>query len=324
MQKLMPYFLKTIGVTLILVGMVGAYYGPLEIYVFYFFSEGGRFHYDGFGVGSFWFAALVVQNLGYYIVAALFIPVGIGHVKLRRWALTLTQLYLWFWAGTGLLLFGNWIGLTPAILRLDLSRDVLILRLVITGVASFTLLILTPVLALWFYKSEKVRSIFEGHDANTYWTERYPFPLLALILLLIILIIVLHSAIFFQSLFPMFGQIMLGRQSVYLLAFCILFSGVLIYGTVRLKTWAWWSSLAYLSLLTISTVMSFSRYDFHEIILMTHLPAYEMELINGLAMLHDYRLVSLFAPPLLAALGLVLYSKRYFGGKGHPGQVMTS
>lgn len=52
MQKLLPNFLRTTGLALILVGMVAAYYGPLEIYVFYFFSDGGRFHYDGFGVGS--------------------------------------------------------------------------------------------------------------------------------------------------------------------------------------------------------------------------------------------------------------------------------
>lgn len=80
MQRLIPIFLRIIGVVLIIVGIIAAYYGPLEIFVFYLFSEGGRFHYDGFGVGPFWFAALVVQNIGYYIIAALFLPVGIGHV----------------------------------------------------------------------------------------------------------------------------------------------------------------------------------------------------------------------------------------------------
>lgn len=80
-------FLKLIGVILILAGIVAVYYGPLEIHCYYLFSEGGRFHYDGFEIGSSGFAALVVQNIGYYIIAALLIPVGIGHVKLRRWAL---------------------------------------------------------------------------------------------------------------------------------------------------------------------------------------------------------------------------------------------
>jgi hypothetical protein len=97
MHTLIPKFLRVIGFVLVLFGLVAAYYGPLEIFVFYLFSEGGQFHYDGFSVGSFWFAALVVQNIGYYIIAALFLPVGIGHLKQCRWALTFTQLYLWVW-----------------------------------------------------------------------------------------------------------------------------------------------------------------------------------------------------------------------------------
>ena len=135
MQKLTITFLRVIGVILIFVGIVAAYYGPLEIFVFYLFSEGGRFYYDGFGMGSFWFAALVVQNIGYYIIALLCIPVGIGHVRLRRWALTLTQLYICFWLGAGILLVGSFILLIPSVLRLDLNQDVLLLQLLTVGVS---------------------------------------------------------------------------------------------------------------------------------------------------------------------------------------------
>ncbi len=101
MQKLISPFLRLLGGALLLVGLVGAYYGPLEIFVFYLFSEGGQFYYDGFGMGSLWFAYLVVQNLGYYIIAAICIPIGLGHIWLRRWALTLARLTLWFTLGSG-------------------------------------------------------------------------------------------------------------------------------------------------------------------------------------------------------------------------------
>ena len=52
MKKLVFLFLRIIGVVLVVVGLIAAYYGPLEIFVFYLFSDGGRFHYDGFGMGS--------------------------------------------------------------------------------------------------------------------------------------------------------------------------------------------------------------------------------------------------------------------------------
>jgi len=82
---------------------------------------------------------------------------------------------------------------------------------------------------------------------------------------------------------------------------------------VRLKRWAWWGGLIYVSALTISAVLSFSRYNFYDITLLMSLPAYEMDFINKLTPLYHYRLVGLVAVPLLVALGLVVYSKRYFG-----------
>ncbi len=41
--------LVAIGVFLLLIGLAAALLGPLEMYCFYLFSEGGRFHYEGFG-----------------------------------------------------------------------------------------------------------------------------------------------------------------------------------------------------------------------------------------------------------------------------------
>jgi hypothetical protein len=323
-RKFIPIILRIIGVVLILVGLVAAYYGPLEIFVFYLFSEGGRFYYEGFGVGSFWFAALVVQNIGYYIIAALFIPVGIGHVKLRRWALTLNQLYIWFWLVAGFLLYLNFLTLIPSILKLELSRDVLFLQLTTFGIDSLIALVLLPGLALWFYRSEGVKSVFEEHDSNRYWTERYPFPLLALLLLYVIMIIVLHVAIFFQSLFPMFGSFMLGRKSVSIIALCILIMGILMYGTIGRKKWAWSGSTTTLILLTISSGMSFSRFSFYDILLMMNLPAYEMGFLNKMTPLHDFHLVGLITPPLLIALGLIIYSKRYFGTSDNDDEIVPA
>jgi hypothetical protein len=250
--------------------------------------------------------------------------VGIGNLKLRRWALTLTQLYIWFWLGAGLWLVGNLLLLLPRLFGLDLNWDIWLPRLVVIGVSALVFLILLPFLALRFYKSESVRSVFETHDSNHYWTERYPFPLLALLLLFTLMVIALHVAIFFQSLFPLFGQIMLGRQSVYWIALCILILGILIYGTARLKIWAWWSALLFVSLLSLSTLITFSRYSFYDIILMMKLPAYEMGFLDRLVLLHDYHLVGLFAVPLLITLGLVIYSKRYFDKSSGPGKSLAS
>ncbi len=60
--------LAFIGAVLLLVGAAAALLGPVEIYCFYLFSEGGRFHYEGFGFGTLMFASVAWQVIGYYTI----------------------------------------------------------------------------------------------------------------------------------------------------------------------------------------------------------------------------------------------------------------
>ena len=77
--------LAIIGALLLLVGAIAAFSGPVEMYCFYFFVEGGRFHFEGFGFGSLVFASIAWQIVGYYAIALLFIPLGYAHLRPRRW-----------------------------------------------------------------------------------------------------------------------------------------------------------------------------------------------------------------------------------------------
>ncbi len=106
--RLKPYseiFMKILGIALIIIGLVGLFYGPLEIYCFYFFSSGGQFYYEGFQIGSLWFAYLTIQNAAYYIIAFLLLPIGIGTFKLHNWArkLSLNLFFIWIVLGISLM-----------------------------------------------------------------------------------------------------------------------------------------------------------------------------------------------------------------------------
>jgi hypothetical protein len=63
--------------------------------------------------------------------------------------------------------------------------------------------------------------------------------------------------------------------------------------------------------------MTFTQVGFYDIMLLMKLPAFEMDFLDALTLLHDYYLVGLIAIPLLIALGLLTYSKRYFGTSSH-------
>ncbi|NLY91094.1 MAG: hypothetical protein GX081_05750 [Firmicutes bacterium] len=89
--------INIIGVFLLVGGIAIGFFGILEMYCFYLFSEGGRFYYKGFGFGSFMFGNIACQVIGYYLISIIFIILGYGHLKARRWVGKVTISLLWTW-----------------------------------------------------------------------------------------------------------------------------------------------------------------------------------------------------------------------------------
>lgn len=52
--------LQLIGIGFIFFGLFFLWAGLLKIYTYYAFIPGGKFHFEGFGVGSFMFAYITV------------------------------------------------------------------------------------------------------------------------------------------------------------------------------------------------------------------------------------------------------------------------
>jgi hypothetical protein len=70
----------------VLAGACAALIGPVELYTFYLFTAGGRFHYEGFGFGSLMFGNIAIQTAGYYLIALVCIPLGYGHLRSHDWS----------------------------------------------------------------------------------------------------------------------------------------------------------------------------------------------------------------------------------------------
>jgi hypothetical protein len=187
------------GYLLLLGGLFAAFAGPVEIYCFYLFSAGGRFYYEGFGFGSFMFGNIASQIIGYCLIAIVLIPLGYGHLRLRRWARTLSVTLLWFWLVTGvpvLILF---------LLVLFSSKELGPDMAVVVPVALALCYLVLPWLLIRFYQSQNVRATFEANDLNACRTEERPMANLALGALMLFFAVALHMPIFFHSLFPVFG-----------------------------------------------------------------------------------------------------------------------
>ena len=297
--------LAVIGVLLLLVGIASAFLGPVEIYCFYLFSEGGRFYYEGFGFGSFMFGNLALQIAGYYLIAMLCIPLGYGHLRVRRWARTIFVTLLWCWLVVGVPL------MIIFLLVLFSAKD--LTPIVVLAVAAVLLLSypLVPLLLIRFYNGQNVRQTFETRDPNTYWTERQPVPALVHSALLVFYAIVLHVPILFNGLVPVFGRWLSGLQGIVVLAVLILSLLCLTWGVLNRWAWAWWGSLIYFGLLTFSAVLTLARSSYLDMLAKLHFPPTEVEMLDGVP-LHGLHFAAFIGLPLLLTLVAILRSRHYF------------
>ena len=300
--------LAVIGVLLLSIGTVAAFLGPAEMYCFYLFSEGGRFHYEGFGFGSFMFGNIACQIVGYYLIAALFIPLGYGHLKVRRWARTLSLTLLWFWLVVGVPLTIVFFFILAG--SKDLSLAAALIAVVFLGLSYLVF----PGLLIRFYRSRNVKRTFETKDAKSYWIEDLPIPILVLCSLYLFYIVVLHMLILFNGMFPVFGVFLFGFQGILLLDISIACWVCLIWGTLRLRMWAWWGSVVYSSFITFSTIITLFKSSYSTILSGLEFPPREIEFLGGLPV-QGYHFAVLVGIPLLITLGLLIHSKRYFKAK---------
>jgi hypothetical protein len=311
------FILRVIGALLLLVGGAVAFLGPLEMYCFYLFSEGGRFYYEGFGFGSFMFGNIACQIMGYYLIAATLIPLGYGHLRVRRWARPLALALLWFWIVAGVPLLVAFLFVLLA--SKDLSPAVALAAIIVAGV-SYPLL---PGLLIRFYRSENVRLTFESRDPKVYWIERLPVPILTLSALSLFYVIILHALIFFNGVFPLFGAWTTGLQGIALLDISILCLAGLIWGTLGLKRWAWWGGLLYFGLMSVSWIVTLVNSSWSDILMAMDFPPREMELLRGIP-LQGVHFAVLAGIPLVLTLVAIILARRCFGtqvpaGTGAPG-----
>ena len=297
--------LAVIGVVLLLVGLAAAFLGPVEMYCFYLFSENGRLHYDGFGFGSFMFGNIACQIVGYYVIAILCIPLGYGHLRVRRWTRTVSLTLLWFWRVVGLPL------VILFFLVLVTAKDLSLAAVLMVVVALALSYLAMPGLLIRFYQSRDTRLTFETKDPEFHWMERLPRPILVLCSLYLFYAVVLHVPILFNGIFPLFGGFLFGLQGIVLLDVSIAFLVYLTWGTFKSRPWAWWGALIFFGLMTFSSILTFLKSSYADILSGMKFPPTEMRFLEGVP-LQGFHLAAFFGVPLLATLGAIIVSKRHF------------
>ncbi len=288
--------IKGIGVIFLVIGIVAAVMGPIEMYCFYLFGSGGRFHYPGFGFGSLMFANVAVQIAGYYLIAAVFVPLGYGHLTLRGWARALVEALLWCWmvVGVPLVVFFVLVLLQAK----PLSTSVLPLL----GLVCVMLYPIAPAGLLYFYRRADVRAAFDSHDAIRTRLDKIPLSILVHGILLTFFVLVHHLPILFNGLVPFMGSFLVAMDGFTLSAFVILGLVLLSVGVFARRMWAWWGSILYLVFMGVSTILTLLKVNFQEMIGLVDFPAKEYAALKNVPIESVHMLIVILMPMLLALI----------------------
>ena len=297
--------IKILGLLQLAIGLFSLVIAPLEIYSFYLFSEGGPFHYENFGIGSFMFGMIAGQIIGYYSIAFLFIAVGYGHLKFQQWALNFSVSCIWFWIIFGLpILF--LISPLASMKDITVQNPVLALSLFI-----ILLIVVIPGLLLYFYNQRNVKELFGNEKRTILGFEQLPVNSSILFLIFCFYINILHIMIFFKGLFPFFGELLVDLKGIIACDVCILLLVLFIYGLIKRKYWSWFLSLSFFLVLIISSLITLNNYQYTDIIELLEFPKFEEDIFIGLPFKSSYFFLSVVGILLITVI-LILRTRKYY------------
>jgi hypothetical protein len=264
---------------------------------------------------------MMIPCIAFYLVLGVaFIWLGVGSIRARRWAWTLTVLLSWMWLIMGVIGFVGFVCLAGPMMSAAMAQQAkmppqaLVMMRIIMGVVIACIYILLPALFLVFYHHESVRATCQRRDPQIRWTDRCPMPVLALsIFFALTAAFCVPSMAVYGGVVPVFGVILSGAAGAAVTLLLTLAMAYLAWGTYRLQMAAWWGTLVILILGTLN-MLAFSETGLMEMYEKMRMPAAQLEMIRKSGMIE---LMSRWMPWMglvggAVWLGYLLYIRRYF------------
>ena len=259
---------------------------------------------------------------GFYLVgAALMIWVGVGSLRVRRWARPVMLVLCWSWLITGGVSFLHMV-LFGASMREMMSagmppgappppRMVEYVMATVMGTVSFLLMVLLPALLAWLYQRRGVRETLQHFDQRRAWTDRCPTPVLAVAAWMCVM--GLGCAIYaIYAVLPVYGRFVTGAPAVAaMVAMAALFAW-LAYCVYRLRPAAWWAAALAAVLWTGSMVWTFTRLGYHEFYRQAGYTPQQIDLMMRFSGQWEDSTVWMMSLWVVVLVGCLLYVRKYF------------
>jgi len=245
----------------------------------------------GVDVRSAWSASAL-----YGFMAAVFVWLGIGSIRARRWARELLFSLSWIWLLTGICSMVIGILVVPAVVGgtgVDTGippEMTMIVMLVIFGVIG-SLYVVLPALFVLFYRSPHVAATCRARHPDPQWVDACPRRLLTLMVVWVLFAVSALLMPAYNFFFPFFGIVLTGVVGATLWALVLAVCVALAVGTCRKAPWAWWGGMALTLVFTLSSALVTLRLDLSEIMGLMKLPEDQVAMMDTLPMFDGWVLV---------------------------------
>jgi len=204
---------------------------------------------------------LAIQVVVWGGAAAVFLSLGIGSIRARKWARILTLVVSACWLVTGALAGIALAVVLPRVFeRMPPGGSAVRPVLLVTGSIFFVLGVLLPLAFLVFYARRDVAATCEARDGRPGFTDRVPLVVLLLTLLYGFSAVVTLGTAFFVTL-PYPGGILTGPPAAAIAIVLASLSAAVAWGTYRRRVWAWWMAVSFSAAGTAYGVATYSRID---------------------------------------------------------------
>jgi hypothetical protein len=253
----------------------------------------------------------------YGVMAVIFVWLGVGSTRARRWARELLLSLSWIWLLTGICSLAIGALIVPRVVRevgvgsgLPPEMTMLVI-LVIFGVIGVLYVILPGAFVL-FYRSPHVAATCRARDPNPQWIDGCPKRLLTLTVVWVLAAISVLLMPAYSFFFPVFGMVLTGAAGAVLWALVLAACVALAVGTCRGAPRAWSAGMALIIAAALSSILTVLRYDLAELTTLMDLPEEQVSMMASLASIDGWPMALITAIVWGTFIAYLLTLRRFF------------
>ena len=250
----------------------------------------------------------MIPGIAVYGVAGLvFVMLGVGSIRARRWARALWLVVSSFWLIGGVL--------AAAVVALLMASVAGVESILLIAILSFfaVFMIGLPASLLAFYRSPHVKATCEAAAPEPCWTDGCPLPVLGAALWFASMTLTLPwMGWLYGGLYPFFGHFVRGAAGHGLWMVSGLLSGIATYGIYRRIHTLWLLGLVLVLGQGISATVTYAVVDPKELFAAMGIEGAALEQIERMGMIRPSYLIGSVAAAILPMVGLLLWARACF------------